>query len=153
MGGSRHVAEETLEYITPDGNLQNIGFDELKALCFATDTATADLFTSHNFFERRPKSPGLWTRFTFKDGDRLDGILSHNLLEWPRGGYLITPPRAGSTRQRVFIPRPAVVDTELRGVVGRSAWQADKLPALKYRKSRRSSICSTRVHSGGGLTG
>ena len=56
----------------------------------------------------------------FRDGDRLDGILSHNLLDWPQPGYFITPPRAGPTRQRVFLPRAAVIGTELRGVVGSS---------------------------------
>jgi hypothetical protein len=79
------------------------------------------LFTLSNLFERRPKVPGLWTRFTFRDGDRLDGILSHNLLEWPASGYFVSPPKAGAGRQRVFIPRLALVATELLGVVGRSA--------------------------------
>jgi hypothetical protein len=65
--------------------------------------------------------PGLWTRFLFRDGDRLDGILPPNLLEWPKEGYMITPPKSGASRQRVFIPRAAILGTELRGVVGSSA--------------------------------
>jgi hypothetical protein len=95
-------------------------FTEMKALCFVSEAGPADLFTQHNLFERRPKVPGLWTRFMFRDGDRLDGILSHNLLDWPQPGYFITPPRAGPARQRVFLPRAALIGTELRGVVGRS---------------------------------
>jgi hypothetical protein len=121
VGVGTYLLEKELEFITPGGNLQRVPFAEVKALCFFSEIGPADLFTGHNLFERRPKVPGLWTRFTFKDGDRLDGILSHNLLEWPAAGYLITPPRAGSNRQRVLIPRPAVIGTELRGVVGRSA--------------------------------
>jgi hypothetical protein len=109
-----------MELITLDGNLQTIAYTEMKALCFVSEVGRADLFTEHNLFERRPKVPGLWTRFMFRDGDRLDGILSHNLLDWPERGYLITPPRASATRQRVFVPRAALVGTELRGVVGRS---------------------------------
>ncbi|HZS56387.1 MAG TPA: hypothetical protein VFA65_18420 [Bryobacteraceae bacterium] len=116
-----YILEQELEFITPDGTLHHVPLAEVKALCFFSESGPADLFTGHNLFERRPKVPGLWTRFTFKDGDQLDGILSHNLLEWPMVGYLITPPRAGSNRQRVLIPRPAVIGTELRGVVGRSA--------------------------------
>lgn len=104
--------------MTLTGNLQKFAYGEIKALCFATETSKPDLFGEHNFFERRPKVPGLWTRFTLRDGDRLDGILSHNLLEWPPTGYLVTPPRAGAGRQRVFLPREAVTATELRGVVG-----------------------------------
>ena len=116
-----YLLEDRLELITFDGNLHSVLFTECKALCFVSESAQPDLFTSHSLFERRPKVPGLWTRFTFRDGDRLDGILSHNLLEWPLAGYFITPPRAGASRQRVFVPRAALIGTELRGVVGRSA--------------------------------
>jgi hypothetical protein len=116
-----YLLPEGVELITVNGMLQKAAYPELKALCFITESAGNDLFTQHKVFERRPKVPGLWTRFTFRDGDRLDGILSHNLLEWPEAGYFITPPRAGAGRQRVFIPRAALIGTELRGVVRRSA--------------------------------
>lgn len=98
-----------------------VAYAELKALCFVSDNASSDLFDVHQFFDRRPKAPGLWTRFTFRDGSKLDGVLSHNLLEWPEHGYFVIPPHAGTHRQRVFIPRLALIQTELRGVVGTSA--------------------------------
>lgn len=116
-----YLLDDHIELMTLAGSLQNARYTEFKALCFVSEAGRADLFTEHPLFERRPKVPGLWTRFTFRDGDRLDGILSHNLLEWPPAGYFITPPRAGAARQRVFIPRAALAGTELRGVVGRSA--------------------------------
>ncbi|MBV8070897.1 MAG: hypothetical protein JO270_13390 [Acidobacteriaceae bacterium] len=109
---------EGIDFLTLAGILQQVPYAEVKALCFVTEPAKADLFEEHTLFERRPKVPGLWTRFTLRDGDRLDGILSHNLLEWPGTGYLITPPRAGTARQRVFLPRASVTATELMGVVG-----------------------------------
>jgi len=113
-----YLLGQGVEFITLDGNLHQVPYGELKALCFASESGKPDLFGDHNLFERRPKVPGLWTRFTLRDGDRLDGILSHNLLDWPAQGYLITPPRAGGARQRVFLARAAVTGTELRGVVG-----------------------------------
>jgi hypothetical protein len=115
-----YLLDNGIELITLDGNLQAMPYTEMKALCFVSEAGQADLFIQHNLFERRPKVPGLWTRFVFRDGDRLDGILSHNLLDWPRPGYLVSPPRAGPARQRVFLPRAALIGTELRGVVGRS---------------------------------
>jgi hypothetical protein len=115
-----YLQDDHVELITLDGNLQTLGYGDLKALCFVSETGRLDLFTEHNLFERRPKVAGLWTRFTFRDKDRLDGILSHNLLDWPQAGYLITPPRAGAARQRAFIPRAALTGTELMGVVGGS---------------------------------
>ena len=127
-----YLLDDGIELITLAGNVQTARYAEFKALCFISESGQADLFSEHPLFERRPKVAGLWTRFTFRDGDRLDGILSHNLIEWPSTGYLITPPKAGVTRQRVFVPRAALVGTELRGVVGRSAVSAlhrDKHPA------------------------
>jgi hypothetical protein len=111
---------ETLELMTSRGSLQMVPYSEVKALCFVSQTGDLDLFSDHMLFERRPKMPGLWVRFTFRDGDRLDGILSHNLLEWPENGYLITPPRPGATRRLVFLPKAALTQTELRGVIGKS---------------------------------
>lgn len=116
-----YLLPDHVEMITLGGTLHNPPYGEFKALCFISEAGRPDLFTEHNLFERRPKVPGLWTRFSFRDGDKLDGILSPNLLEWPPMGYLITPPRSGASRQRVFIPRAALLGTELRGVVGRSA--------------------------------
>ena len=112
-----------VELMTSDGNLQLIDYKDVKALCFATEGAPADLFSAQTTFERRPKTPGLWTTFRLRDGDVLEGILPHNLLEWPTQGFLLTPPRSGTYRQRVFLPRLAVSETMLRGTVG-SAGQA-----------------------------
>jgi len=116
-----YLLPDHIELITVDGKLQAVVYDSVKALCFASEPGEPDLFRESNLFERRPKVPGLWTRFLFRDGDRLDGILSPNLLEWPKEGYVITPPKSGAARQRVFIPRAAILGTELRGVVGSSA--------------------------------
>ena len=95
-------------------------YGELKAMCFVSDNAQADLFDLHTHFTRRPKSSGLWARFTFRDASQIEGVLPHNLLEWPQHGYFMTPPHASLQRQRVFIPKLALAQTELRGVVGGS---------------------------------
>jgi hypothetical protein len=115
-----------VEVITANGNLIGATYNDLKALCFVSDSAHPDLFETHTIFERRPKVPGLWTRFSFRDGSTLDGVLSHDLLEWPDQGYFLIPPYAGTSRQRVFIPRLAITRTELRGLVGRAAHAAPR---------------------------
>src|SRR5665213_195667 len=115
-----YLKEDGVELITRDGNLQMIEYMEVKALCFASEGAPADLFIEATAFERRPKTPGLWTSFRFRDGDVLEGILPHDLLAWPKQGYLLTPPRSGSYRQRVFVPRLAVRHAVLRGMVGKA---------------------------------
>lgn len=107
-----------LEMITTGGTLQQVPYSDVKALCIVTAGAKAHLFSESVSFERRPKLAGLWIRFLMRDGDHLEGILSHNLLDWPERGYWITPPKAGPSRQRVFLPRLALSSTEMLGVVG-----------------------------------
>lgn len=127
-----YLRDRDLEIMTVSGAVQFVPYLDVKALCFASERSPNDLFTAHNLFERRPKVPGLWTRFTFRDNDQLDGILSHSLLEWPNPGFFLTPPRAGASRQRVFVPKEALSKTEILGVVGASALRA---PGPLKRKS------------------
>jgi hypothetical protein len=115
---AEYLGASHAELITAGGNLQKIPYSEVKAVCFAKEPGGPDLFSDENVFERRPKLAGLWVRLVFRDGAVLEGVASHNLLDWPRQGYLVTPPRAGLTRQLVFMPREALSETHLMGVVG-----------------------------------
>jgi hypothetical protein len=125
---NEYLSESHAELITAGGTLQKISYGDIKAVCFAKEPGRADLFSDENLFERRPKLAGLWSRFVFRDADVLEGVAGHNLLDWPRQGYLVTPPRAGLTRQLVFIPREALSATHLMGVVG--------VPAPDKRRSK-----------------
>ena len=118
---SSYLFPDRIEWITLEGRLQLCPFDSCKAVCFVSENGKSDLFTHHTVFTARPRLPGLWTRFFFRDGTMLDGVLSHNLLEWPLSGFFLIPPQAKATRQRVFLPRAALIATELRGVVGGAA--------------------------------
>ena len=118
MSPGSYLQADRVEFMTSAGAVQHLSYPDVKAICFASEPGDTDLFTAHTHFERRPKAPGLWARFTLRDGDQLEGMLSHNLLEWPQSGYLLTPPRAGIGRQRVFLARAALLRTELLGVVG-----------------------------------
>lgn len=123
------LLKDGVEILTPGGTVQAIPYSELKAVCFVGEPGRLDLFQSNHKFDRRPRIPGLWTRFTLRDGDQMDGILPHNLAEWPREGYMITPPRASLTRQRIFIPREALSKTELQGVIGPAKGKVSHPPA------------------------
>ena len=134
------LPDDTLEWITPDGHLQFCPFSDCKALCFVSETGKPDLFVEHNLFERRPRVPGLWTRFLFRDGAQLEGVLSHHLLDWPPSGYFATPPQARANRQRVFIPRLALTATELRGVIGGAKSPAAPADAKTVRPDQQLNI-------------
>lgn len=128
---SSYLLDNRLEWITLEGRLQLCPFESCKAVCFVSENGKADLFTHGNVFTARPRVPGLWTRFLFRDGAVLDGILSPNLLEWPGSGFFIVPPQAKATRQKVFIPKAALIATELRGVVGAGAKAPGQTPDSK----------------------
>lgn len=121
MNPADYLRESHLEMITNEGKLETLPYQEVKAVCFVAEEGKANLFSESPVFERRPRLAGIWARFTFSDGDRLDGILPHSLLDWPEQGYSITPPRAGPGRQRVFLPRAALSSAQLLGVVGATA--------------------------------
>ncbi len=118
VNAATFLRDEGAELLSTAGVLQVISYQELKAICFVGETARFDLFQAHPIFERRPRFPGLWARFTLRDGDQIDGLLPSNLIEWPKHGFTLTPPRASSLRQKVFIPREALDRTDLQGVIG-----------------------------------
>ena len=126
MNPIQGLQEAHVEMITTGGTLQRARYEDVKAICVGTAGAKANLFVEDTVFERRPKLAGLWVRFSLRDGDRLEGILGNNLLDWPEHGYWITPPHAGPGRQRVFLARRALRSAEVLGVIG-----AKRLPTTK----------------------
>ena len=119
-----------VELISTSGALILAPYSETKAVCFGPGLEW-NLFSADAVFERRPKIFGLWVRFFIRDGDQIEGVLPHNLTEWPEQGYLFVPPKAGANRQRIFIPRAALDRTELRGVIGTPV--AEKLRTAKQQ--------------------
>jgi hypothetical protein len=115
---SAYLLPDGLTLLTTGGSLEVVPYSELKALGFAAESAVADLFSAFTAFERRPRVPGLWIRLVFLDGDEIEGILPPNLLDSPRQGYLLTPPRASAARQRVFVPREALRAVDILGATG-----------------------------------
>ncbi len=119
-----YLGADHLEFLTTAGDVQTVSFVEAKAICFVNDSGRFDLFSANTSFERRPRGPGLWTRFSMRDGDQLDGVVSQNVLDWPPNGFLLTPPHAGATRQRVYLPRSALSAVELLGLLGAARSQS-----------------------------
>jgi hypothetical protein len=123
-----YLGPDSVTLLTTGGSVENVLYSDLKALCFAAESSKTDLFAAFTTFERRPRMPGLWIRLTFHDGDEIEGVLPPNLLESPSRGFLITPPRASASRQRVFVPREALRSVDVLGATG------IKRPALDGRQ-------------------
>ena len=69
-------------------------------------------------FLSRPKLDGLWVRLRFRDDDALEGIVSNNLLDLLDTGVQLTPPDLHGNVLRMFIPRSALAEMKVLGVVG-----------------------------------
>ena len=105
-----------VELLTPQGQVQTVPFSEVKLICFVKEfTETPDVFGKCKF-TARPKTLGLWVRLKFRDGVELEGLLSSNLLQIEQYGFTLAPP--DQTLQRIFVPKEALTDVEVLGVIG-----------------------------------
>ena len=107
-----------VELLRPEGNLLQVPFAETRLVCFVRDFEGGETWRDHRAFATRPKSPGLWARFRFRDGEWLEGILPNNLLQVEAAGFHAIPPDPSFQNQRIFVPREAVSSVEVLGVIG-----------------------------------
>jgi UDP-3-O-[3-hydroxymyristoyl] glucosamine N-acyltransferase, LpxD len=56
--------------------------------------------------------------YCFIDGDTLEGVVPNDLLGLLDNGLHITPPDLNSPTDRIFVPRPALSELTVLGVVG-----------------------------------
>ena len=121
-----------LEVLTPAGAIVSIPYADVKAACFVKEFDGSGWNAERRLFVSRPKTEGLWVRALFRDADYIEGILPNDLLPFEPYGYLLAPPDAASNNQRVFLPRAALSEFRVMGVVGSPARRAK--PRLDPRK-------------------
>lgn len=109
---------ETIELLTPQGTLLRIPAEETKAICFVRDFDGGETWREHRTFLTRPKMPGIWLRLLFRDGDSMEGMLPNNLILIEPTGFSIIPPDPTFQNQRIFVPRSALREVQVLGVVG-----------------------------------
>jgi uncharacterized protein DUF6982 len=109
---------DSVELLTPAGTLLQVPYSETKAICFVRDFDAGETWREHRSFASRPKSAGLWVRVQFRDGDSIEGMLPNNLMLLETTGFGIVPPDPTFHNQRIFVPRAAVEDLQVLGVIG-----------------------------------
>ena len=67
----------------------------------------------------------------FRDSDLMEGILPNNLLQIDPYGFSFVPPDPFSNNQRIFVPREALRDIHVLGVVGGKAAARSKKAEVK----------------------
>ena len=108
---------DTIDLLTADGEHQAVPADEIKAVYFVDDLNQTYLPERKSFLSR-PKLEGLWLRLTFRDRDTLEGIVVNELLEILDRGIQFVPPDLHGNCSRVYVPRSALTEVKVLGVVG-----------------------------------
>ena len=114
---------ETVDLLTIDGEHQSIPLTLLKTIHFVRDF-DEPFEPARRSFLSRPRQAGLWVHLRFTDGDQIEGLVPNDLLGLLERGIQITPPDQNGNNLRLFIPRNALAEFRVLGVVG-----AAKLPA------------------------
>jgi hypothetical protein len=109
---------DAIDVLTPSGSLLRVLVVETKAVCFVRDFEGGETWREHRTFLTRPKTPGIWVRLLFRDGDSVEGMLQNNLMLVEPAGFSIIPPDPTFQNQRIFVPRAALREVQVLGVIG-----------------------------------
>jgi hypothetical protein len=121
---------DSLDLLTPEGEHRPIKLKDVKSVHFVhefTDTFELERKT----FLSRPKLDGLWVRLRFQDDEEMEGLVSNNLIDLLDAGVQLTPPDLHGNCLRVFIPRSALLEMKVLGVVGVARRSKKESPAAK----------------------
>jgi hypothetical protein len=112
------VVEGKLELLNPAGKVVLIDLAEVKNVDFVRDFGEMATL-GRKTFTNRPRTEGLWVRLRFVDNDILEGMMPNDLTQISAEGYLITPPDTRGNIQRIFVPKTALEEMTVLGVIGR----------------------------------
>jgi hypothetical protein len=117
LNPSRLGQIDPVDLLTPDGEHQELSLATIRSVYFVRDFSD-DFEPERKAFLSRPKLDGLWLRLRYLDGETLEGVVPNDLLSLLDNGVQITPPDVNSTTDRIFIPRTALSEITVLGVVG-----------------------------------
>lgn len=117
LNPSRLGEGETVEVLTPEGEHRSVALEDVRSIYFVREFAD-EFEPERKAFLSRPKLDGLWVRLRFRDNDTIEGVVPNDLLSLLDHGVQITPPDLHGTTLRIFIPRSALAEMTVLGVVG-----------------------------------
>ena len=111
------LPDDPLDVLTTNGEHRQVPLKEIRAVYFVRDF-TEDYEPERKAFFSRPKLDGLWVRLKFRDNQTLEGVVSNDLLALLDSGIQITPTDLNGAAVRIFVPRSALSEVTVLGVVG-----------------------------------
>jgi hypothetical protein len=130
LNPSRIGQHDPIDLLTYDGEHQELPLSRIRSIYFVRDFDD-DFEPERKAFLSRPKLDGLWLRMRFLDGDSLEGVVPNDLLSLLDNGIQITPPDLNSNTDRIFIPRSALSEVTVLGVVGIARRKPAATPAAQ----------------------
>jgi len=130
---------ETIDLLTMDGEHRSIALEGVKSVYFVKEFLE-EFELDRKTFLSRPKLDGLWVRLKFRDGDMMEGIVSNDLLGLLETGVQLTPPDLNGNSIRLFIPRSALAEMTVLGVVGVARRTAQETAASKKVPSSQTKL-------------
>jgi hypothetical protein len=117
LNPSRLGQLDPVNLLTQDGEHEQLALARIRSIYFVRDFDD-DFEPERRAFLSRPKLDGLWLRLRFLDGQSLEGVVPNDLLSLLDNGIQITPPDLNSNTDRIFVPRSALTEVTVLGVVG-----------------------------------
>ena len=124
------VEHGEISFLNLEGRLTSVALEEVKTICYVRDFNLADAVNPERLQRRsflsRPRGDGLWIRLTFRDtGDQLEGLTAADgsfleALTADAGLYLV-PPDARTNTQKIYVPRMAIAEMRMLGVITSSS--------------------------------
>jgi hypothetical protein len=108
---------EAVNLLTPEGEHRAIELPSVRTIYFVRELDEPFQLERKTFLSR-PKLNGLWVRVRFLDDDVIEGLVSNDLIELLDAGIQLTPPDLHGNTLRLFVPRSAIEEMKVLGVVG-----------------------------------
>jgi Family of unknown function (DUF6982) len=110
------IVSGKVELLNTAGNVVSIELADIKGIYFVREFGEPD--SQRKTFTTRPRTEGLWVRLRFRDNEIMEGMMPNDLTLVGPEGYLINPPDSRSNTQRIFVPRSALAQLSVLGVIG-----------------------------------
>jgi uncharacterized protein DUF6982 len=108
---------EALDLLTQDGEHREIKMHMVRTVYFVREFDEPFQLERKTFLSR-PKLNGLWVRLVYRDDEAIEGLIANDLAELLDVGIQLTPPDLHGNTMRMFVPRTAIEELKVLGVVG-----------------------------------
>jgi hypothetical protein len=108
---------EALDLLTQDGEHREIKMHTVRTVYFVREFDEPFQLERKTFLSR-PKLNGLWVRLVYRDDETIEGLIANDLAELLDVGIQLTPPDLHGNTMRMFVPRTAIEELKVLGVVG-----------------------------------